>query len=282
MLIDHCGDAAVFVPPPVEELTPEERGRLRSRLVGVVESWRGAMEIGMRVATLCQHRDAAGIASGDGVTWFRAGGAPVMVGVTSPAAVGLICVNLGEDVPEKPDTRLTQLDLALLDAWADRAVRDLVAALNAGSAGEILRRIDAPGEIAAEWGPVVSAELTFAGEMPAGVIAIGESVAHRHTRATRGPVTTLGDRPELLWQAKVTVEAAITAEPVPLPELLTLECGDVLLLGQKTALGAALSAGETVVAEGRPGAREGLRAVRIKGAVLTDREDGLGETSDGF
>ncbi|MFP4248424.1 MAG: FliM/FliN family flagellar motor switch protein [Armatimonadota bacterium] len=282
MLIDHCGEPTVFTPPPVEELTPAERGRLRSRLVGVVESWRGAMEIGMRVATLCQHRDAARVASGDGVTWFRAGGAPVMVGLTSPAAVGLICVSLGADVPENPDTHLTALDLALLDAWADRAVRELVAALDAGSAGEILRQADAPGEIAAEWRAVVVADLTLAEEIHAGVIVVGEEIARQHTRGTGAPVTTLRDRPELLLQANVTVEAAIRSEPVPLPELLTLECGDVLLLGQKTALKAALSAGEAVVAEGRPGAREGMRAVRTKGAVLTDREDGLGETSDGF
>ncbi|MFW5867494.1 MAG: FliM/FliN family flagellar motor switch protein [Armatimonadota bacterium] len=276
MLIEHCGKAELFRPPPVERLTERERGRLRTTLTRVVDSWRGAAEIGLRPGEMHSGGDAECCSDRTDELWFRAGGTTVVLGLTPHAAISLLCVNLGAKMPEAPEPALSAVDLALIDAWAARALPALVSALNAGPCGEIRR---GPGSEALGQGATVTAGLTFAGEMAAGRIIIGSEIA-RHDGETAGG--TLGDYPDLVMHTRLTVQATIVAEAVPIPELLELECGDVLLLGDKKAVEAELRAGDSVVAAGRPGAREGVRALRIKGAVLNDREDRLGATSDGF
>lgn len=265
MLIDHCGEPAAFRPPPVEALTPDEHRQLRETLDGVVESWSGARQIGMQVLRLREHERAADEAAD---VWFRASGLPLALGLTARAAASLLCVNLGAQMPSAPETRLSEIDRALLDAWASRTLPALAEALGAGPTGEVTSDAGESARFAMEQERFVAAELTFAGEVSAGMITIATELA----RGPRDrPALTLGDHADLLLQASLTVEATIVAEPVPLPELLSLECGDVLLLGDKTAVEAHLSAGEAVVAAGRPGAREGMRALRLRGAVLTDR-----------
>jgi len=273
MLIDSGAQAMAFRPPPAEDLTEEERRRLRATLAGVVESWRGGIEVGLRVAELRQPSETLTLDEQPGDVHFRAGAAPVALSLSREAAVSLLCVNLGSAMPETPGSRLSDLDLALLDAWAARALPELVTAVGGGPAGQVLRRRGT------EPGNALLAELTFAGGMRAGTVTIGVELARPRSAAAPD---TLGDHPELLLGAGMSVEAAIVTDAVPLTELVTLEHGDVLLLGQKDAVAAELTAGEAVVAEGRPGARAGMRALRIKGGVLTDGDDRLGENSDGF
>ncbi|MFW6437597.1 MAG: FliM/FliN family flagellar motor switch protein [Armatimonadota bacterium] len=275
MLIDDAGGIKPYCPPSVEELTDSECRRLRTTVASVVESWRGAPEIGMRVGGLHRGHRLTAVDDDSSAVCFAADKLPVELRLSPDAAVSLLCVNLGARMAEQPDTRLSEVDLALLDAWAARALPALVDALDAGPGGEIRRR---PAGSGREDGSV-AVELTFAGTMVAGWIVIGGELA-RMDRGRGGD--TLGEHPELLLHARIGVEARIVSEPVPMPELLSLECGDVLLLGDKTAIKAELTAGDAVVAAGRPGARDGVRALRIKGAVLNDREDRLGATSDGF
>lgn len=276
MLIDDCGAIAAFRPPPVEQLSEGERRRLRARLAGVVDTWRGAAEIGLRLRELHQGQEIPEPVEGGADVWFHVARLPLALGLTPRAAVSLLCVNLGAKMPEEPDTALSEVDLALLDAWAARALPPLVGALDAGPAGEVQRRPRAPQYD----GDAVVADLTFAAEMPAGRLVIGREIARKDRDSTAGE--RLGQHPELLLHARIQAHASITSEPVPICELLSLERGDVLLLGDKTTIEAELTAGSSVVATGRPGAREGVRALRIKGAVLNDSEDRLGATSDGF
>lgn len=279
MLIDQDANVAAFRPPPVEELTDEERGRLRETVGGVVEAWRGGVEIGLEVGGVRQVQagDDAGEAPGD--VWFVAQGAPVALGLSQEAAAGLLCVNLGAPMRDTSDPNLSEIDCALLDAWASRALPELVNALGAGPAGKALRRNTRPPDLTAKAGGAVAADLTFAAGRRAGTILIGAEIA----RANEGePCETFADHLNLLLHAGLRVDAHIVAEAVPLRELLALETGDVLLLGDKATVLAELTAGEGAVASGRPGARAGRRAIRIEGDVLADREDRLGETSDGF
>lgn len=273
MLLGPGAEMAAFRPPPVEDLTGVQLRRLRATLVGVIDSWRGALEIGLRVGDLLQPREARAAGSAPDGVHVRAGAAPVALSLTPEAAASLLCVNLGSTMPDEPATRLSELDLALLDAWATRALPELVSALGGGTAGEVLR--GRPAEIEG----AIGVELAFAGERPAGALRIGPALA-RPRASVSGE--TLGDHPALLLEAGLMVQAAIASDPLPITDLLTLEQGDVLLFGDKTGVEAALTAGEAVVAEGRPGARAGMRAFRIEGGVLTEREDSLGETSDGF
>lgn len=280
VLIDQCVEVAAFRPPPVEQLTESECSRLIAVLAGVVDGWRGAVEVGIRLGEFEQHNADPGPTSVADDLWFHASATPIALGLTPEAAVSLLCVNLGAEMPAAPDAELTAVDLALLEVWAGRAVSELATALGAGPAGEVVRRRGTPGELIAETQDVVvSAGLTFSGGMPAGAVLVGAEVAR--TREKRPPVR-LGDRPGLLLQARLTVNATIATDPVPLCELLSLEKGDVLLLGDKAGIEATLTASECVVASGRPGAQEGTRALRIMGGLLIEREHRLGEISDGF
>ncbi len=280
MLMQADARVAAFRPPPVEELSDEERRRLRSTLAGVVDSWRGAIEVGLHVAELRrQDEPPVGAEAADGGPWFRTGAAPVALGLTPAAAVSLLCVSLGARMPVEAETRLSEMDLRLLGAWAGRAVPELVAALGAGAPGEVLQRAECPRELGAKSGSVIVAELTFAAELPAGAIVLGAELARKRDAARR---VTLGDDPTALLAASVTAEAVIATDGVPLSELLAIEVGDVLLLGDKGAVEAQVMAADAVVARARPGARAGLRALRVTGGVLNDHAGRPEDASDGF
>jgi flagellar motor switch/type III secretory pathway protein FliN len=277
VLVDADANVAAFRPPPVTALSDEECRKLRATLAGVVESWRGGIETGLRVPRIHQPGEDEGCGH-EGDLWFRAGAAPIALALSPAAAAAILCVNLGAPMPDEPDGALSEIDLRLLDAWAERAVSELAGALAGGPPGEVLRRTSPPPDIIGQQKPQVRAELTFAGEMRAGEIHLAADLARRRWGAS----ARLGDSPEVLLQARLDVGAAIAAEPVPLPDLLALEEGDVLLLGPKNSVEAELVAGETVVAAGRPGARMGMRALRVTGGPLTEREEQREETSDGF
>lgn len=263
-------------PPPVEELTVGERGRLRAALGGAVESWPRADAIGLRVAQL---RRAAAPEVGDGGAWFRAAGAPVALGLTPRAAVSLVCVSLGAAMPAEPKDRLSGMDVAVLEAWAGRALPALAEALGVGPAEELERVRGCPRGLAGVEGEVVVGELAFAGEVPAGTIL----VAAEHARGGEaGGRATLGDHPGALLRARVMAEAVIRTGGVALAELLALEVGDVLVLGPKGEVEAQLVAGGAVVGAGRPGARGGARAVRIGGCAPGEDASRPGGTADGF
>jgi flagellar motor switch/type III secretory pathway protein FliN len=273
-LIEAAGKVVKFHPPPVEQLTAEECRLLRATLGEVLGSWQGAAEIGLRVTEVRRCDEASAMAQPGGVC-FSAATPSVHLCLSPEGAACLLCVILGAPIPETPQTRLSGIDRALLHAWAQRALPELAGALGAGPAGEVLRTTRPPHGR----GPAVLVEMQSAGQSHAGFIVLPVELVRRREVADGG---TLGDHPHLLHQAHLQLRATIPTEAVPLRDLLALESGDVLLLGSKAAVRAELTAGSSVIAKGRPGARAGMRAVRLKGGALTDGDDRSGETSDGF
>lgn len=275
MLIEANKTVATFRPPPVEELSAGERRRLRAALAGVVASWGGSSSLGLLVGDPRRQDEVPAHYAGP---WFRATGAPVGLGLTPEAAVSLLCANLGAPMPTAPSTHLSELDLALLNTWATQALQELATGLAAGPVGQVLRVPDYPQDLAAGSCSVVVAELTFASDMPAGVIVVDAAIARR--REPSDPAT-IGDEPTVLLDATVTAEAIIRAT-VRLDELLTLEVGDVLILGDKTTVEAELVAADEVMARARPGARGERRALRVTSGLLSDHVGRRGELSDGI
>lgn len=276
MLLEAHADATAFRPPAVEELTDAERRSLRSKLADVVEGWPGAAETGLRVAAVTRLSSGQVREEEDCAVWFRTAGAPVALGLTAEAAVGLLRANLGAPVEADASAALTELDLALLDAWAAQALPEVASTLFGRPSGEVLRQGDAPDDLAGG-GALLVAELIHAGERAAGVLLLGEELLPQQTPLDR---TTVGDEPGLLLNATLDVEALIATDGVPVAELLQIEPGDVLVLGDKQAVEARLAVGEMLLARARPGARSGVRALRITEDVINEAGRS-GDVTDG-
>lgn len=254
MLVDP-GEARVerFRPPAADAPSARERERLRARLEGAVGRWRWATELGLRIAGL----EAPSRANAGGAICWRAEAAPLALMLEAEPAAALVCLNVGAELPEAPQTRLSEVDAAVLDLWARRALTAVGAALDGALTGEV-RRL-AAGEAAHGDQPLIAATLAWAGERSAGSLLAGAALAQRQSE----PGVALGARPEALLDAPVRLGARIDGPELPLAELLTLSEGDVVLLGRKTAIEVALAAADVTVATGRPGAQGGRMAVRL-------------------
>ena len=277
MLLEAHADATAFRPPAVEELTDAERRSLRAKLGEVVEGWPGGAEIGVQVSAVTRIPPGAQFREGDHcAAWYRTAGAAVALGLHADAAVRLLCANLGAPVDADAPGTLSELDLALLDAWAAQALPEVASTLFGRPSGEVLRPGNAPDDLAGG-GALLVAELMHAGERAAGVLLLGEELLPQQTPLDR---TTLGDDPGLLLNATLDVEALIATDGVPVAELLQIEPGDVLVVGDKQAVEARLAVGEMLLARARPGARSGVRALRITEDVINEAGRS-GDVTDG-
>jgi len=254
-LLLEPGEARIerFRPPAADAPSARERERLRGRIEGAVGRWRWATELGLRVTGLeAPARPDAGAA----VCW-RAEAAPLVLMLEAEPAAALVCLSVGAEPPSRPETRLSAVDVAVLDLWARRALAAVGTALDGAVTGEVQRvsvGVRADGDE-----PMIAATLAWAGERPAGRLLVGPAPA----RGEREPRAALGDRPGALLGAPVRLGARIDGPELPLAELLTLGKGDVVLLGRKTAVEVALDAGDVTVATGRPGSQGGRMAVRL-------------------
>ncbi len=277
VLVDVDQNVAPFRPPPVEALSDEQQRLLQTRLSGAVESWAGALSIGLRVARVSREPTAREAGALQADLWYHTGGASVAVGLTGICAASLLCVNLGGPAPDDARPSFTEIDLALLDAWAQRSLSQVARALDADAPVSVSRGGGLPDDLADE--AIIVAELTFAADRPAGVVVLDPELTPQH----RGePSARLADYPEHLLSAAIRADAIITTEPVPIRDLLQLEPGDVLLVGDQDEIRAQVRAGGSTMAAGRPGARADLRAVRITGGAARDDEDAPRETADGL
>lgn len=257
MLLDDQASVKPFRPPAVETLTLRERSHLRDRLEGGVARWRWATELGLRVTALDQ--DAGSGAGDDRLVGWYARLQPVALWLHAEPAAAIVCLSVGAPLPRQLQSRLTAVDLAVLDLWARQALGALVTVLDESPVGEVARIDQHAGALWDDEEPMMRAKLTWAGERAAGVIAVGSRLA-RSPRET-GP--TLGDFPGVLAQAPVTLEARLDGPRLALADLLTLQCGDVVLLGKKTAVEVGFYTGDMIIARGRPGARGSRMAVRL-------------------
>ncbi len=267
---------APFRPPAADAPSARERERLRARLEGAVGRWRWATELGLRVTGL---EAACGADAGGAICW-RADGAPLVLTLEAEPAAALVCLSVGAELPQAPETRLSEVDGAVLDVWARRALTAVGAALDGAVMGEV-QRIPAGAAADADQ-PMVAAMLAWAGERPAGTLLVGRAPA----QAQREPGAALGDRPGALLGAPVRLAARIDGPELPLAELLTLGEGDVVLLGRKAAIEVSLAAGDVTVATGRPGAQGARMAVRLSWTCdalerAGEMTDGGGEMTDG-
>jgi len=258
VLLDDHASIRLFRPPAVEALTARERSRLRDRLEGGVARWRWATELGLRVTALDQV-GAGSRADDDQLVGWCARLQPLALWLHPELAAAIVCLSVGAPLPRQPQSRLTEVDLAVLDLWAHQALGVLGSALDEPLIGEVDHIDQHAGASCGDKKPMVLAELTWAGERPAGALLI----ASRPARFTRETGPTLGDFPEVLAQAPVTLDARLDGPRLALADLLTLGCGDVVLLGRKAAVEVGLFAGDTMVARGRPGARGSRMAVRL-------------------
>jgi len=272
-------DTAVseFRPPPVEELTEPEQRSLRSTLAAVIGGWPAAGEIAVQVTRVrrAHATDVADDVFSDGV-WFRAAGGPVALGLTAEAAARVVCGSLGAGAGTDLRTQLSELDLAVLGAWAAQALREVLTGVGR-SPGEVLRSSAPPEQLAGPAGGLV-AELSFSGWATGAMLLLGEELL---LQRRPGVGETVGDSPGPLLNAELAAEALIVTAGVPVSDLLQIEPGDVLVVGEKQAVEARLMAGSVFVARARPGARSGVRALRIIDSISS--EDGVrqGDATDG-
>ncbi|MGD9498211.1 MAG: FliM/FliN family flagellar motor switch protein [Armatimonadota bacterium] len=258
MLLNDDRRVEPFRPRGVHELSGAERSLLHTRLTAAIDGWPWAAELGLRLTSLAP-------AGGDGapacgaVHYAAAPASPRLV-LEAELAVALVCLSLGGAPPDDGEPTLSAVDLAVLDLWAHRALRAVERELDVPAYASVRRlgtdELAAPGSGAS----LLVGTLTWAGERPAGRLLLPAALGRRAAADGR----RLGDSPDALIAAPVTLAAQIGVAPVPLAELLALQPGDVLLLGHKGAVEVTLQTGSMAVAVGRPGAHGGLMAVRVR------------------
>lgn len=252
--------AARFRPPAEHLLTGDERTRLRVALSAVVDALPGATELGLRLTGIDQRELAAEACA----IHYRGG--EMMLALCPRAAAGLVCYALGGAVSPGSEVALSEIDLALLDAWAGEALPTLGRSL-AIAVPEVVRcRPGTPD------GCVAVAELCFAGDEPAGMVVFDAGTTRR--RGEREG--TLGDDASCLRDVKARVAVEIPEVRLTLVELLGIGPGDVLVLGRKSEMRGEMRAGALLLGSGRPGARSGSRALRL---VKSDTEQQRAEQS---
>lgn len=282
MLLDPGTPCSPVRLPAADEPGPAELAAVHARLRGVVDNWRWATELGLRLTTL-EAAASDSILSHDGHVVYAADGAPVVLMLMSQVAAGIVRLSLGGSAraaSADAASDLTATDLAVLDLWARATLESACGLL--GIAHAAPRRVDrtALPPIADGW---LLARLMWSGERPAGALMFAARLA-RPARQEHGPA--LADRPAALLDATVHLTARLKGPSVPLAELVGLEVGDVILLGPKTALQVALDAAGETIALGRPGVQGERMAVRVAwlsealsaGPPITGRK---GDSSDG-
>jgi len=281
VLLDADRPVEPFRPPGLDELSAAERAGLRSRLTGAVDGWRWATELGLRLTSLDQA--AEGPSPGDAAIAYVAHDAPLALAVEPEPAVAVVCLSLGGSPPTGPSPALSAVDLAVLDLWARGALGGIARALDVPAGGEARRLRSGERPAPPDAGPLLAASLSWAGDRPAGWLLIPARLGRREPDAG-GP--TLGEAPAALLEAPVALAAHIDGPALPLSELLTLEPGDLVLLGRKSSVEVTLGVADTTLAAGRPGAQGDRMAVRITRTWQTPQptseitEPG-GETPDG-
>ncbi len=256
-------------PPAADTPNTRERARLRARLDGGVGRWRWATELGLRLTAI----EAPACADGTALLCWRAEAMPLALTLEAEVAAALVCLSLGAEPPDELQTRLSSVDLAVLDVWARHALAAIGMALDGAVTGEV-RRVSTEARADDGDEAMIAAKLAWAGERPAGRLLVGLEAA----LGEREVGTALGDRPGALLGAPVSLTARIEGPELPLAELLTLGTGDVVLLGRKSAIEVALTAGDVTVARGRPGAQAGRMAVRL--SWTCDALRGTGDTME--
>ncbi|MEA3402464.1 MAG: FliM/FliN family flagellar motor C-terminal domain-containing protein [Armatimonadota bacterium] len=278
VLMDPDTPVEPFRPRPVEDLSSAEWSRLRSRLAGAVAGWRRSTETGLRLDEM--RRVAGEPPSPEGV-WYVAGGVPLALCLDRTLSAALVCLSLGSPPPDEPQDKLTETDLAVLDVWAREAVPEVAGALDA-SAGPPTRVTAAEAaELMRGEEPLAVGDLRWASGRPGGAVVVARALARSDAEADG---RALADYPDALLRAPVAVDAVVAGPELPLAELLSLEAGDVVLLGLKSEVQVTLSVGGTAAAVGRPGVQGGKMAVRItRGPDTTGTFQPLtgSETSDG-
>ena len=263
MLMEPSEAVAAYVPPPVNALSEAECERVRSRLAGAVDGWDGAFETGLRLECLRLIEEVEGLRVIEGEIEYAAVDVGISLSLPSVVCSALICVSLGAPVDDA-ERPLTEVDLAILDLWAHKALRGVAVAMGTQTPGIVARRGGAMRRLFEE-GAVVAGELGCPGvcgeDQSAGLLGMEREMVLK-SGGTAGP--TLAETPEVLLGGIVRLEAMIAGPSLSIRELVGMEEGDVLLLGPKDETEAALPLHGRKLAVGRPGAQSGRRAVRLR------------------
>lgn len=190
----------------------------------------------------------------DGLVWYEAGSGEVALGLEPGFAVAMVCRSLGAPLREDVPRELSEVDLAVLDVWAREALTILAQAVMDGAAPTV-RRVQSPSL----QGAIAVAELYWASGRSAGTIALSCDLADDREQGR-----SLAQAPGLLADVAVRLEATIGGPRLHLAEVIDLEPGDAVRLGQKGDVMVTLSAGGRIVASGRPGVQDRCLAVRVQ------------------
>lgn len=256
MLLDDNDRYERYVPPAADDLNASEWARLRSRLSGVVDGWAWSTETGLRLADIERLDD---MPTDGGRVWYEAQDEPLALGLTETLSDALVALTLGGGVPDGPRAKLTGVDLAVLDLWAGRALEAVAGAL--ALAPTRVRRFGGPpaGMSVAE-PPLAGVRLQWAGKADGGRLVVGLSAVRGGDTEERA---RLGERPGPLLEVAVRVAARMRGPDLSLADVVELEVGDVIVMGDKDEVRVDLHVGEARVAHGRPGVRGGQMAVRV-------------------
>lgn len=281
MLREPGVHAERYRPPPVNALSRSEHERLHSCLSGAVSAWEGAAETGLRLDRLTEVECADDLPTIGRSVEYAARDAGLSL-ILAPALCGaVICASLGT-APEDDERPLTETDLAILDLWAQRALRRVGRALGTEAVGGVTRRAGATSELLEADGLVVG-ELAHncTGGAPVGLVGVEREMA-RSRSDDEG--RTLADAPEILLAGSIRFDAVIAGPSLPINDLLGIEEGDLLLLGPKTGTEAALTVEDRQFAAGRPGAKSGRRALRLTRQKTVTQAEEIDEwgASDGI
>ncbi len=252
MLVEQPdGRARPLRPPAVNDLPAPALHSLGTKVSDAVRGWPQSAEAALAISPFETFGDAT---LADGLVWYEAGSGEVALGLEPGFAVAMVCRSLGAPLREDVPPELSEVDLAVLDVWARKALAILAQAVMDGAAPAV-RRVQSPSL----QDTIAVAELSWASGRRAGTIALSRDLAD-----DREQCRSLAQAPELLADVAVRLEATIGGPRLRLAQVIDLEPGDAVRLGRKGDVTVTLSADGCMVASGRPGVQDRCLAVRVQ------------------
>jgi len=248
-----------FAPAEARELSAREWLRLREAVGSTLATWAGASLMGLHVGTWQCAEGPTDLHVAEATTIWTGPDAATLLSLPPTLGAGLVVLTLGGKPSTDEAGPLTSVDLAVLDAWADHALRAVLGRLQMRTTPIERQTVSAAEALERMSWPVVTVTI----ESPVGdALLVMARDAVRDALQVDGP--RLGDDPRALLTVAIQAEARLDGADISLADLLTVGEGDVVVLGESAAQSVGIFVAGQRVANGRAGVQTGRVAVRIE------------------